>query len=54
MSATIKTTDHFGIPGEGNAMPEAVHAEQAVIGALLRHNGGGDRMGAASSPRANR
>lgn len=31
---------------DGNAVPEAAHAEQAVIGALLRDNGGVDRMGA--------
>lgn len=42
----MKTTDYFGLPGQGDAMPEAVPAEQAVIGALLRDNGGVDRMGA--------
>jgi hypothetical protein len=31
---------------DGEAVPEAAHAEQAVIGALLRDSGGVDRKGA--------
>lgn len=42
----MKTTEPFDLPGEGDPLPQAIEAEQAVIGALLRDNAGVDLMGA--------